>query len=807
MPAEKRNEGGDRDRERDQDRDRDRDRDRSKPKGPGKAKDLSHVPCKFFKVGSCTAGAACPFSHAALEPGQAKDVCTWFVKGNCKFGHKCALAHVLPGQSMAMDRKNKKAAQIAHASGGGKEGGGGGRERDRDRGDRDRERERDRERGDRDRDRDREGSRGGRAGRGTNHGHSTASGGGPASSGGAGSSSSKTAANPLLAGLSVTAPTRASRGTAATPLQATIISPAAPAPAITDADFASMSLLDDASASAQAPTRSLDQQPQQEQKQSEQPAATSSDASSPASGPVDVPRATQRANELGPIGSPPRGLTVTGVSPPPNSTPGSAGFPASPPAPPLSTSPFSAPGAQTAFRDVDFRARSGMAASLGARTWMASSSSHPTLGNEEAVEDADLEEFIPGSLSDLLTPEERQRRLSRNANAAARPKPSMLAAPQLRPAPSHHADSGAGGHRYSRSVPGASLLSDIKSIWARPDGMAPGSPGAMGGAGGVVGASPGASPGLALGNGTPSSFTSRSPPATSVPMLSPTNASAAFLPGLHAHYAQAYGQRPGLVGASASFSLGQAGDAANVNGGSVAAFSPPRAANGFVRPPLSAAPSDPTFLRASALAHPQSQSQTLSQTLAAQHLQQQQYPHAGVPALGNTADLDYGAGGGAGALLSPSARALQAHAPGQSLPQGLAAGYSRIHARPPAFGVGSPSPAAGVAFSPGSKTGGGIGYAEWASSGGGVGVGGGGAENGLGLESMFSRLSSFSAASKAGARSVSGGAQAQAGRGYGAQAQAQTQTQTQVQGGTPLSPLSKPAFTGDDDDVLFSFDH
>ncbi|KAH9848298.1 hypothetical protein C2E23DRAFT_715035, partial [Lenzites betulinus] len=60
------------------------------------AKDLSHVPCKFFRVGSCTAGSSCPFSHHVLEPGQQKEVCAWFVKGNCKFGHKCALAHILP---------------------------------------------------------------------------------------------------------------------------------------------------------------------------------------------------------------------------------------------------------------------------------------------------------------------------------------------------------------------------------------------------------------------------------------------------------------------------------------------------------------------------------------------------------------------------------------------------------------------------------------------------------------------------------------------------------------------------------------
>ncbi|BGP39910.1 hypothetical protein JCM10450v2_003886 [Rhodotorula kratochvilovae] len=78
-----------------------------------KAKDLSHVPCKFFKANSCTAGKACPFSHDLPVPGTSKPVCQWFAKGNCKFGHKCALAHVLPGQPMSFDRKNKRAAQQA----------------------------------------------------------------------------------------------------------------------------------------------------------------------------------------------------------------------------------------------------------------------------------------------------------------------------------------------------------------------------------------------------------------------------------------------------------------------------------------------------------------------------------------------------------------------------------------------------------------------------------------------------------------------------------------------------------------------
>ncbi|KAF8918000.1 hypothetical protein CPB85DRAFT_1431066 [Mucidula mucida] len=101
--------------------------------GGGKTKDLSHVPCKFFRVGGCTAGAACPFSHTT-GPGERgeKDVCAWFVKGTCKFGHKCALAHVLPGQSPSMDRRNKKAAQMASGKGGKESNKGRGREGERD---------------------------------------------------------------------------------------------------------------------------------------------------------------------------------------------------------------------------------------------------------------------------------------------------------------------------------------------------------------------------------------------------------------------------------------------------------------------------------------------------------------------------------------------------------------------------------------------------------------------------------------------------------------------------------------------------
>ncbi|GAC97580.1 adenylate cyclase fragment [Pseudozyma hubeiensis SY62] len=72
---------------------------------------LGQVPCKFFRSNGCSAGASCPFAHTLPGDGGQKSVCQWFLKGSCRFGHKCALAHVLPGQPMSMDRKNKRAAQ------------------------------------------------------------------------------------------------------------------------------------------------------------------------------------------------------------------------------------------------------------------------------------------------------------------------------------------------------------------------------------------------------------------------------------------------------------------------------------------------------------------------------------------------------------------------------------------------------------------------------------------------------------------------------------------------------------------------
>ncbi|KAI1266957.1 hypothetical protein F5Y18DRAFT_353143 [Xylariaceae sp. FL1019] len=61
--------------------------------GPRSPPNTSHVPCKFFRQGTCQAGSACPFSH---DLGVASEtICKYFAKGNCKFGPKCANVHVL----------------------------------------------------------------------------------------------------------------------------------------------------------------------------------------------------------------------------------------------------------------------------------------------------------------------------------------------------------------------------------------------------------------------------------------------------------------------------------------------------------------------------------------------------------------------------------------------------------------------------------------------------------------------------------------------------------------------------------------
>ncbi|KAI9025450.1 hypothetical protein DFJ74DRAFT_766808 [Hyaloraphidium curvatum] len=56
-------------------------------------------PCRFFALGTCRNGAACPFSHdssAAAAPPQSKVPCKFFALGTCRFGAGCMFSHDAP---------------------------------------------------------------------------------------------------------------------------------------------------------------------------------------------------------------------------------------------------------------------------------------------------------------------------------------------------------------------------------------------------------------------------------------------------------------------------------------------------------------------------------------------------------------------------------------------------------------------------------------------------------------------------------------------------------------------------------------
>ncbi|KAH0826645.1 hypothetical protein J3R83DRAFT_5031 [Lanmaoa asiatica] len=614
------------------------------------AKDLSHVPCKFFKVGACTAGSSCPFSHAIHEPGQQKDVCAWFVKGNCKFGHKCALAHVLPGQSMSMDRKNKKAAQLA-ANGGtptppGRE------------------------------------SRSSKGGKKDGHPsalpHGTSSAGTPVS-----------ARTGLLSGSTAPTRTTSARSPMAMTLKAT---PSAPAPPLKDTDFPPFVLPDDADThkSSNVVSTSATTEPtshaEDEQQQGTPPSDLPPDSSppiharnpSPPTLPLNVPIAPRRpvlpadAADLGPIGSPPRGSSSAHSPISSGDSPQNVGIP----------STFHAQTSLLTESRNRLGPGAGVPSSLGhthSQPWKTDVGSVPTQGASPGIDvsvsvdlpaDEDLEEFLPSSLTDLLTPSERSRRMSRTHSGSSRPvnlndTPSPLATvhnhlPQTQ---SHHAN-----HRYSRSVPAPSLLGDVKSIWAErgltTNGV-PASPDKHSFGVGPIGSatpsslkSPNGFGALNLGStvtpsGTGTSVFRDDSHSPSSSLLAPSNASAAFLPGLHHYYSKmnsgsnnGRAPSPGL-GLGAGLGLG-----------------------GLSRSPLSHTPI-----------------------------------HGPAADEGRTgANNGASIGLGLGEATSPSTRALQSHAPGQSLPQGLAAGYSRIHALPLTGSPGSlggSSVGGGGAFSPG----------------------------------------------------------------------------------------------------------
>ena len=611
---------------------------------------------------------------------------------------------------------------------------------------------------------------------------------------------------PLLSGS--TAPTRALPNRMPMPSLKATISPSAPAPPVKDTDFASFGMDmgegddDGKLASAPALPQPTDQDKEEEKETSDLEA---SQARRSPNLPVSTPSASRRSHaevDFGPIGSPPRSSPL-----PPSHTHhhlslhSSANFSPSSDShaylPPTGTSPFSAPGSQTIFLPSSppvNAGRSGVAASLGAWGGL---SSQANLSTSAVVEDQDqdLEEFIPGSLSDLLTPLERSRRMSRTNHTNQRP---VLSAHN-----SAGNDIGNGrGHHYSRSVPAPSLLSDIKSIWSSPNPTAsdPNTP------------SPSQLPTLVHthqhGIGTPSSFKSNFGGREDM-SLSPSNASAAFLPGLHGHYLNRGASRGiqrsvsgsgGGLNTTSTFS-GQVNGLGMTNGsGSTmnAAFSPPR---------MNAFGSRPPFEHTSNTTNNGSTNPTLSSTLHHSHFSSllPSPPNHNSPYYPSQPPSHSSQQQQQQAALSPSTRALQSHAPGQSLPQGLAAGYSRIHALPP---PSFPSPGYG---SPG----------EWTSGKDSAGTG-----TSPALENMSSRLS-YSVATSSFPNNTSTipnvstrpsqpsnlsmtvapspiSRNTSSGKPWGPGNSAGRSAGEGVHGG-PLSPLSGPVVTGDDDD-LFSMD-
>ncbi|KAG9128441.1 hypothetical protein FRC07_011198 [Ceratobasidium sp. 392] len=567
-----------------------REKDRAgKGKASSKSKDLSHVPCKFFRVGGCTAGSACPFSHHVNEPGETKNVCTWFVKGSCKFGHKCALAHILPGQPMSMDKRNKRAAQ---AAAGGKSGdkGAGGQGRDR-------------------------GRRGGFDGDRTGRSRERKSG------------NVQGASPPVGMGIGSRAPITISKG-APTPAA---LSDALSGPALKDTDFP-FNLPDDFDELTATPRQPPPRQfsPVASSTVPPPPADNTStnNAGAPPAAQVPVPPAEPQRRpsplplarssgnfssgarlsrnnapvDFGPVGSPPQASpgfipghmtrsSVNGLSPG-TSPPIRGENPA-----PFGSSPFSAPGSKSLFLSYSLgendTARQPVPFSA---KWGDNKRTIRARDLDNAVDDEDLEEFLPSSLTDLLSPSERERRMSRTKHGARPSVDSQL---------------------FSRSVPSTNML-DIKSLWDDQN-------------------KPKVDPSTSLTNSqmrgqSHGRFGEEENKSTSSSLMGTSNISAGFLSHVH---------RPAGMTSGARTVSAQSFEQSNLNN------------HGDV-------PSAPDFV-ISASIDPVS-------TLGAMH--SRPIPGAQKPELSSA--------------LSPSTRALRNHAPGQSLPQGLAAGLSRLHLVPAA---------------------------------------------------------------------------------------------------------------------------
>lgn len=539
----------------------------SKDKDVDPASKLSHVPCKFFRVGGCTAGNNCPFSHSMVERGAPKETCQWYIKGNCKFGHKCALAHLLPGQPIAMDRKNKKAAQLNNQANANNQGGSDGTKNANNR------------RG-----------KGGSAATGSTNGREKDRNG----------ESKPDRPTPKPAGnLTATAP----------------VAPSEPS----EKSAGDGPQLVSPQQSEATPTTNTVQQDLLPHGPAADtfPSPTASQARPTAAKRFSAGRNGSSDLGYGPIGSPPNITQITNIRPsyPSNNAHNHFSPSTSPPTNHIqpSTSPFAhGEGSQQFFgayvRGAGERPeQSPIAIQRG--PWRQPLVAAERNENAVASDEDDYEDFVPSSLNDLLTPEERQRRLSRSGgsrNVVDLGAEGSVGNIGLGAAVG---SMGMGNHRYSRSVPAARLL-EAAQVWK--DDRDPASISVASLSYRSTGMSDGFSP--------------------SHLQLATSNASGAFLHG--PHYT-----RNGHVPVNSTTShltrqiLSQSYEETDV---------------------LGAVPSLST--RGGRYESPYS-----------------------IQAVNRATQLG-------GDALSPTSRALKTHAPGQSLPQGLAAGLSRLHFAPPGVG-------------------------------------------------------------------------------------------------------------------------
>lgn len=463
------------------------------------------------------------------------------------------------------------------------------------------------------------------------------------------------------------------RASAPLPISKATLSPSAPAPPLRDTDFPfglpedftqpvqstakqpePQETIDAGSLSANAPPFTAEvvltlphgETNKQAGSTPPQQEALLEDSTLPVSKP-SAPRGFARQNGstdfgFGPIGSPPRSSPahtptsqpipqsihqINGLSPSVSpKTPGLLGTPM-PASSPFSKNAFMSysldldTSASTQIRAAGTRAPviTGAMSVGGMGKWNISGP-----GGGGTVEEDDFEEFLPLSLNELLTDEEKKRRLSRTGGQ--------------RPVFEAH-------HRYSRSVPAASLMDGVQGIW----------------------------------NDTTGDLQSSA--ALSPSFLGTSNISTGFLPRRTNVNARAFADAPPtLTAGSTHLNFSSSGSPLTT---------------GFISPPL------PNLFSSHRTQSTQSipQSQTVTGSF---DLLQQPRP---IPA--GSQDLF------SGNPRSPTVRALQEHAPGQSLPQGLAAGLSRLHIRPPASAGSGTSPhLPGLSASPGTRLMGGSSFAS-----------------------------------------------------------------------------------------------